>query len=495
MIAKLIQDLLNTTELEFRITDERQEFDTYKKSDKHIAGIVVQLLSNYLYDEFGNRVTSYQIEFEGKNKDFNDFKSVLQTFPNNELFEGLYIYSQQPIFDDFTETGGSKKFKARLFFQLVEVVGGISGKTQTIKVDNVTIPFAETLFRKDKSVISNVTYGTQNDIKVINETLTLTLPILTIPKIQELLLDVLDDSYNKKYELEWSVGGLVKTASFTSRGGYLNTSNAPEPMTFSIILERALPRKKFEIAMFQENKFWDVEVSSEERIYNETLEGPFADIEAFIYWLNTLEDPQVDYVYRYEKGITQVWDVESKPPSTPYDENHIVSGVVVYDEESAEAYLRTNFADFMTTDYVIRLETRTQVGDIIQYAFYYCELLSAEITYYYGTYQDAGTYESYKTIPAIEYGFSIDHAAETIGKGLNIKAILTTFTRGFKAIILSGDKAIADDAILVERKKYRIKFEYSGNEYEIENLQIQAVGIPVSEHADLIMEITWVEGV
>lgn len=495
MIGKFIQDLLNTTDLEFRVTDERQEFDTYKKSDKYVAGIVTQLLSNYLYDKVGNRVTSFQVEFEGKNKDFKAFKEVLQAFPDNELYDDFYIYSQQPIFDDFSEEGGNKKFKARLFFQLVEVIGGISGKTQTIKVDGEIIPFTETLFRKDKSVISNVSFGTNNNVKFINETLTLTLPILDIPKIQELYLDVMDDTFNKKYEVVWSVGGIIKTASFVSRGGFLNTQDTPDAMTFSIILERALPRKTFEIAMLQEEKYWEVEATSEDKVYSSIATGPFEDLEAFSEWLEEIIDPQVGTIYRYTKENLQTWSVEGKTPDFPFDENIVFTNGEINNVEEAEAYVREEYSQLTTIGYVIRIETRTLVGDTIYFVYYYCTLTNFSKLYYYGTYKDVGTYESYKTIPAIEYGISIDHAAESIGVGLNIKAILTTFSRGFKAIILSGDKAIADDAILAERRKYKIKFEFSGNEYEIENLLIQTAGIPVSEHGDVIMEITWVEGV
>lgn len=495
MIGKFIQDLLNTTDLEFRVTDERQEFDTYKKSDKYVAGIVTQLLSNYLYDKVGNRVTSFQVEFEGKNKDFKAFKEVLQAFPDNELYDDFYIYSQQPIFDDFSEEGGNKKFKARLFFQLVEVIGGISGKTQTIKVDGEIIPFTETLFRKDKSVISNVSFGTNNNVKFINETLTLTLPILDIPKIQELYLDVMDDTFNKKYEVVWSVGGIIKTASFVSRGGFLNTQDTPDAMTFSIILERALPRKTFEIAMLQEEKYWEVEATSEDKVYSSIATGPFEDLEAFSEWLEEIIDPQVGTIWRYTKGTTQTWSVEIGDLlfPLPFDESITVDYGEINNVEEAEAFVREEFSQLTTIGYVIRIIAPP--GEIQRLTYYYCTLTNASHLFYYGTYKDVGTYESYKTIPAIEYGISIDHAAESIGVGLNIKAILTTFSRGFKAIILSGDKAIADDAILAERRKYKIKFEFSGNEYEIENLLIQTAGIPVSEHGDMIMEITWVEGV
>lgn len=593
MIAKFIQDLLNTTDLEFRITDERQEFDTYKKNDKYIAGIVVQLLSNYLYDEVGNRVTSFQIEFEGKNKDFTAFKEVLETFPNNETFDDIVIYSQKPVFDEFVETGGSKKFKARLGFQFVEVIGAESGKTTRIKVDDVEIPITEILFRKDKSIVNNVTYGDNNDVKLINEVLTITIPVVNTLKVKELLLDVLDDSYNKKYTIEWTIGGIVKTASFTSRGGFLNPKNTPEPMTFSIILERALPRKKFQVAVYEEESHWFTEETSEIKDYDGIIPQGFPTYEDWENYFSTKPLEEEGKRYRYLKNGPQVWgevlnetptmDAELYTPAyadtTSIDETMSSGGITYpavtdvatlmqrinagvlgsmhfreglyrfqirnpilrwefemttptneqgggseysasaytgdpFDEETFMEYINDNYDvnefviryDFLGNPIHFRRNQRIVIvdteGDIkwwaravsISWMYFFIPLYEANPTFYYATAVVGGKYGAYKSIPAIEYGFNVDQDAETIAKGLNVKAILTTFTRGFKAIIISGNKDIADDAILIERKKYKIKFEYSGNEYEIEGLQIQSAGLPVSEHADLILEVTWVEG-
>ena len=135
MNSKIIQDRLNEHGLVFRITDERLKQATYEKTND-VVGVLEVVSGGYLYDETGSRVLTMQVEFVGKNKDFNLFREIVnEHFPNKELVGDVWVYAQPLQFSEFPESEGVKKFNARIVFQVFEVVGGVSGRSTSIQVD------------------------------------------------------------------------------------------------------------------------------------------------------------------------------------------------------------------------------------------------------------------------------------------------------------------------------------------------------------------------
>lgn len=307
MNAKYFQDLLNEHGLVFRITDERQKFDTYKKS-KDIAGILETLTGGYLYDQTGNKVISYQIEFWGDNKDFDDFKQIVDDYFPNDTGDGeFYIYSQPVEFIEFTESGGDKKFVARVSFQVIEVIGGVSGKSSYIKIDNVKIDFKRVLYRQDKTLMPFTAFGVNKEVKVVSEMLTLKLPVSANTKNGELLTMAMDDTYNAKVVVEWKIGGLIKTFDAVVRVGIVEYNNTHEPIMFDITLERALPRETWEISLFHYTNHWEIstDYKPSDITYTEEIDNE-QDFLVFLETLDKLDD--VGYVVKNVYISEIEWD-------------------------------------------------------------------------------------------------------------------------------------------------------------------------------------------
>ena len=68
-----------------------------------------------------------------------------------------------------------------------------------------------------------------------------------ITKIGEILTDVLNDNYNKTYQFQFTINGVVKTVDVTLRNGNLNYNKNYQPITFWATFQRALTRKDFKI--------------------------------------------------------------------------------------------------------------------------------------------------------------------------------------------------------------------------------------------------------
>lgn len=345
MDAKLIQDLLNTTELPFRITNERQEYEIYCKEDG-ISGILVQLNSGYLFDEVGNKITPYQIEFFGRNANFEAFKEALKNFPDNEYLGDFLIYSQKPTFDDFFEEGGGLQFTANLVFQTVEIIGGVSGLTTTIQVDGQEIDFMGVLYRQDKSLLPAKEFGNHNNVKAVNELLTLTLPISDNAKNKELLFHGLNDSYNKKYTVRWSIGGIIKTFDATLRVNLVEYGKNYQPIAFKITFERALPREIWQLSLFNISNFWDITET------NELL--PFD--ESHVEDISTIDDMET-YLQDFDKldSVGYTIRVEKTPPKRWFLLAAETDGSLAYDYELPAANF--NFDDELFFDFLSTINT------------------------------------------------------------------------------------------------------------------------------------------
>lgn len=361
MNAKFIQDLLNTTDLVFRITDERQEFDTYKAT-KDVAGILVQLNSNYLYDDSGNRVNTFQIEFKGANKDFDAFVEVLKDFPNNEYIEGLYFFAQPPIFDDFADEGGRKQFSARMFFQTVEVVGGISGKSTTIKVDGVEIDFTNVLYRQDKSLLPTKAFGNNKEVRMVSELLSIKIPMSDNAKNVELIMAGADNTYNKSYLVEWKMGAITKTFDAVMRVGISEYSKTYEPLMWTLTFERALPREEWGVGIWQEGNYWEIDRTPQHYDVREDLD--FENETDFLNFLMEEYGHKLDtigYTVRAGTNFVQTWEILEGSPTKihdlyEFDNNDILRDSWELTLEDIEIYLSYYPAQYVGFTYKIETQ-------------------------------------------------------------------------------------------------------------------------------------------
>lgn len=305
MNSKIIQDRLNEHGLVFRITDERLKQATYEKTND-VVGVLEVVSGGYLYDETGSRVLTMQVEFVGKNKDFNLFREIVnEHFPNKELVGDVWVYAQPLQFSEFPESEGFKKFNARIVFQVVEVVGGVSGRSTSIQVDGVEIDFTNVLYRQDKTLMPFKAFGVNKEVKLVNEIISIKLPMSDNTKNISLITEALDNSYNASHEIKWNIGGLIKTFDAVLRVGIVEYSKNHEPLLFTITFERALPREEWAVALFHKGNYWEVDnvykpanVTYYEEITTET---------EFREYLETLEIEEVGTVVKNEYIEGKYW--------------------------------------------------------------------------------------------------------------------------------------------------------------------------------------------
>lgn len=626
---KFIQDSLNVGELIFRITDERQIHEPEMQIDdeRYIVGILKHITGSYGIESMTAIVEAYEIEFHGYNESYEAFKSALDNLPESDD-SGLTYHYQKPVFDEFNEKKGDGKFTARVSFQTIFIKGSISGQDVVFEFDTIEVPVNTFIFRNDKSLISNIKYGNNEELKLITEVLTLNLPITANTKTQELLLDVLGKTFNKTYEVKWTLGTIEKTTTYVSRGGYLDGKRSAEPVSFSIILERALPRTDFDIALYQDEKFWDIVESAE--VYNETHNEEITTEQEFIDFLDTLQIDTIGYVVRNEHYTTASWEylgetdyivdynrldvrpisqinnetnfmnyVENTLPVAENDYKIVVKSldtglrllkITESEDTSLDVYetfseygtigdgKEYNILDFFIeeqqvkpSDYPLGAIVLFETLDDDRFVYFesvlidngfifYGSMLAQNVpqgtsdgvekfdgvlspqefmdwlnsnvsvaNYYFGEYlyfqneqkthgylvqvskgkyfvakstsdaiiftgeyKDSGQYENYKTIPVIDFGFGFGRNVEPITVGDEVKALETTFTRSLRAIILSTEQDIANDIFNALNRIYKIKFTMGGVEREMSELIIKEGSMPVTEHGDLVFEITWV---
>lgn len=353
MNSKIIQDRLNQHGLVFRITDERLKQATYEKTND-VVGVLEVVSGGYLYDETGSRVLTMQVEFVGKNKDFNLFREIVnEHFPNKELVGDVWVYAQPLQFSEFPESEGVKKFNARIVFQVVEVVGGVSGRSTSIQVDGVEIDFTNVLYRQDKTLMPFKAFGVNKEVKLVNEIISIKLPMSDNTKNISLITEALDNSYNASHEIKWNIGGLIKTFDAVLRVGIVEYSKNHEPLLFTITFERALPREEWGVALFHKEHFWEIDHTP--KPYSDVINEDFeTESELRDYLTEHFDVGAGSRTIRAGKGenFRQNWEILLGTPSKEWD---------LYAYDDSEQYGRGSFnlEDFL---YLLELYPMRYVG-------------------------------------------------------------------------------------------------------------------------------------
>lgn len=557
MNAKTLQDRLNGHGLLFRITDERIKQTTYEKSND-IVGVLEMMAGGYLYDQTGNRVYSLQVEFTGANTHFGAFREIIDTyFPNDEEMGGVWVYSQPLEFTDFAENEGNKKFKARVLFQIVEVVGGVSGKSSYVKIDGVEIDFARVLYRQDKSLLPTKAFGNNKDVRIVSELLTLKLPVSDNVKNQELLLAALNDSYNVSYLVEWQVGGIIKTFDAVLRVGLMEYDNTHKPILFDITFERALARELWEVALWHNENFWDIDKVA--KPFDESYETEYATESDFRAFLDTLDKlDAVGYTVR-SGSAEQVWEELYGSPSDRNDLYEYESAEELDGDEDFIEFLKMQYGDLTEADisFVVRIsylkvkphwvfiaeEASTVEGTeldevnlawvessfmaylnanyppqyynkgiyyigndytqsnwvaelVYEYEYRYYELTGFGGSAFYGEVVGGGNYDSGMNAPVIDY--SMKQSVDTTTRKINRKVVgdYKYYGTGFVVLFLINDitQQMIDNLYEQLESYYKITFKINGKEYEYSDLIITDIERQNTENANQVMQVTFAEG-
>lgn len=264
-VANKIQDDLHNIvdnldyDIVFNITDNIQRYESDMKNADEVGynPCVLSLIADpFVFSSLDIEVLNYELRVYGKVSQRYFIEEVFKVYRENKQStvigaNGVYIYSTNIQYDDFvkSEDGRNKRyFEGVVDIQLQILPYSIDGNSTTLKLDDIEIPFTTFRFRKDKSLIPNISFGSSNtDVKLVSETMQIEIPVVVNEKVSELLLDVLNDSYNKKYTINYEISNITKTVDMILRVGTIEYNKNGNPITFWITLERALGRKDFKI--------------------------------------------------------------------------------------------------------------------------------------------------------------------------------------------------------------------------------------------------------
>ena len=264
-IKTYLQGQLNTVslsleyDLDFILGDDYLKYlKRIKNADGsyYVPGVVSLINKPVMVDDVGLLVSSYELVLYG----FKDTKEQLDTILDNLTDGGSFVFDSNTAYAYFgtvqkeSQASNDGNADSRVIYTLdVElhvVVGSLPSNLSKVEILDdekyVKIPYTSVQFKKDKALTLNTTYSDSNDsIKLVTDTLQLEMPIIsTNAVLLDLLANVLDSSYNKKYTLKWTLtSGITKEWDVILKVGWINYIDNPNPITFGVILERALPRK------------------------------------------------------------------------------------------------------------------------------------------------------------------------------------------------------------------------------------------------------------
>lgn len=266
-VAKAIQDelheIIEALELDITIdiTHDIRKYDTAKRNkdnDKYTPAVLRAAGDPFHFSSLDAKVYSYELLIYGFSKDRDNLEKVFNLYSNQTRgtieVEGQDVvkYISRLEVNDFKSSSdglNDKRFEAVVDIDLHATPDVVKGIETSIKIGEDLLPFHLLRFRKDISLIPNVKYGGNNtSVKLISEQMQIEVPVYKDSSlVQNLLMDVLAENYNKLYELKYEINNIVKTTSMTLRVGTIEYNRTHMPVTMWLTFERALSRKEFTI--------------------------------------------------------------------------------------------------------------------------------------------------------------------------------------------------------------------------------------------------------
>jgi hypothetical protein len=261
-----------THKIVFYVTDSEQSYDDaftnmeYAINDeiKYTPVLLKRVFSTKQDDyTFGKIVETYRLEVMAFITEKTSVELIFDTFTQEQnqtdydVVEGVQVKKNHSmlIFTSLVnaKSGTNKHFIAYNYeFTWDYAIGSVMKDSTEIFIDNVSMGFLSFTLQNDKIAIPNIAYGTNVLASTNGMTFGLTLPIVKgdtneAVKNKELFDDITLNRYNKQHTLTWVLDD-YKTVEIpvVIRSGSV-TYNINELISFTVILEQALPRTTVQI--------------------------------------------------------------------------------------------------------------------------------------------------------------------------------------------------------------------------------------------------------
>lgn len=241
-VADYLTTALNDNELQYDVTDNVQLFDEEMKlGDKKYVPCILTLVSPFVEENTYRQSFVFNMHFRFEREYIDDFYDDIETFIAGETpategtFQVVKTYQMVRFAKEDTDNG-LDYYEFDLEFTWVYNLS-IVGRSTTITIDGVAIPFTSCNVEHDTSYVSNQSSTT--NYRMTNDIIRLSIPlILTNTKVSAIYTDINSDAYNKGYTLV--INGISK--SVILKKATYQIDNNSNIVGMVLTLETAYPR-------------------------------------------------------------------------------------------------------------------------------------------------------------------------------------------------------------------------------------------------------------
>lgn len=216
----------------------------------YIATIINELEMPIITDFYTTRTRNFELVLKGHANLVDDVREIIVDSKKFKANDRVYFLGNLNVREIVTERYGNDKisvFYATLRIS-VEVPIHVTGNDVTIKINDNPVKMVLANDTHDKALLSSVSFGNNS-----SDTNTGSEHIYTFvleSSTADLFTDVRNETYNKIYTFYFDFITMQQTIDLVLRRGIVNWGANAEPITFTCVFERALPRTTIKLNGF-----------------------------------------------------------------------------------------------------------------------------------------------------------------------------------------------------------------------------------------------------
>lgn len=254
IINNLINEFNKVGDVLFMVSPNEQQFYDNNVLDldgnHYIGGVITEVPMPRVENFYQTRQREFNIQIKGVQSLLDDVNDIVNQSLLFKLDNVTYVLSNLIVDDVITQNDG-KKGKVKVFYGTlrlgVQIPSVVVNNQVKYKIDGVEVDVigGDDIF--DKALISSVEFG--NNLSDINtgQEQSFTFTVGSNAKVDEIFVSVLNRTYNKTFtfEIDYVVASI--TAELVLRRGLIRRATNTQPLQFTAVFSRALPRQQIKI--------------------------------------------------------------------------------------------------------------------------------------------------------------------------------------------------------------------------------------------------------